>query len=376
MRYYIIAGEASGDLHGANLIKGLKQTNPQAEFRFWGGDLMAQAGGEESLVKHYKSTAFIGIIPILLNLKTILSQIAECKKDILAYNPDVVIFIDYPGFNMRMAKFCHQHNIRTFYYIAPKVWAWKEFRVKSIKKYVDKLFIIFPFEIEYFRRHAIEAIYEGNPLVDAIEEKISLLPTEEQFRKENNLGDKPLIALLSGSRRSELKHILPYMKELALHFKQYQFVVAGVSWLPKERYDDILEGSEVKYICDQTYALLKYSQAGAIASGTATLETAIIGLPQIVCYRGDRISVRVVKLLIKVPFVSLVNLIMGREVVRELLQWDLTIENGIEELKAILPGGDKREKILNDYNQLKSIIGGSGASLRFAQRMVNELKNG
>ncbi len=374
MKYYLIAGEASGDLHGSNLMKGLLKSDPQAEFRFWGGDKMAEVGGAEGLAKHYRQTSFFGVVDVLKHLPTILGQLGECERDVVDFAPDVLILIDYPGFNFKMAKFAHKKGIRTFYYISPKVWAWKERRVNLIRKYVDKLFIIFPFEIEYFRRRGIDTVYEGNPIVDSIDQTLASLPSEEQFRAENGLGDKRLVALLAGSRKNEIKKNLVFMVRLAAAHPEFQFVVAGVSWLEASLYEQYLEGSSVKFLTDKTYALLKYSDAAVVCSGTATLETALIGTPEVVCYRMDEFSYRVARAFVKIGFISLVNIIMGREVVKELIQHDMTVEKASSELRAILPGGVRYVQMKKDYDELAAIIGGVGASDRFAQRMVELLR--
>lgn len=314
MRYYLIAGEASGDLHGANLLKGLLKNDPKAEFRFWGGDAMAGVAGEGALAKHYKEASFFGVSEIISNLGTILRQLSECERDVLEFKPDVLILIDYPGFNFKMAKFAHLKGIKTFYYISPKVWAWKESRVKLIKKYVDKLFIIFPFEREYFAQRGIDACFEGNPLVDAVTEQMENVCSKDEFFDKWNLDkSKPVVALLAGSRRSEIQFNLPFMAELSRQFADYQFVVGGVAWLDRRLYDDVLEGSEVRYICNDTSALLKYAEAAVVTSGTATLETALIGTPELVCYRTTRLTAFLGRLLIKIRFISLVNLVMDRK---------------------------------------------------------------
>lgn len=375
MKYYLIAGEASGDLHGSNLMKGLKKADPEAEFRFLGGDRMAEVGGAENLVKHYKETSFMGFVEVARNLKTILGQIRECKKDVEQYAPDVLILIDYAGFNLRMAKFAKSIGIRTFFYIAPKVWAWKESRVKKIKKYVDQLFVIFPFEIEYFRKHGIEAIYEGNPIMDSITERISVVPDNERFLTENGLDKRPVIALLAGSRKSEINNNLPFMVELSHEYPQYQFVIAGVSWLDKGIYDKYTKGSDVRYVCDKTYELLSISDGAVVTSGTATLETGLLGVPEVVCYRANLATMLIANAFIKVPYVSLVNINLGRESVRELLQFQMNMRNATAELNAILPGGSQHERMMNDFTELRSLIGGAGASDRFARRMVDLLKN-
>lgn len=375
MKYYLIAGEASGDLHGSNLMKGLLKSDPDAVFRFWGGDKMASVGGAGNLAKHYKKASFFGVTEVIKNLGTVLSQLRECKEDVANFAPDVLILIDYPGFNFKIAKFAHERGLKVFYYISPKVWAWKESRVKRIKKYVDRLFIIFPFEIEYFRKRGVEAIYEGNPLVDSITEKLARIPSREQFLRENGLDGRPIVALLAGSRASEIKNNLPFMVELSGFFPNYQFVVAGVSWLDRSQYDSYLEGTPVRHVCDKTYELLKHSEAAVVTSGTATLETALIGTPEIVCYKSDAFSVLFGRIVIKVRFISLVNLIMDREAVRELIQSDMSMEKASAELKSILQGGDKRDKMLADFEELRAIVGGPGASDRFAARMVEELNS-
>ena len=374
MKYYLIAGEASGDLHGSNLMKGLLKADPEAQFRFWGGDRMAEVGGRENLAKHYRQTSFFGVSEILCNLRTILSQLSECQRDVMEFQPDVLICIDYPGFNFKMAKFAHTQGIRTFYYISPKVWAWKERRVERIRKYVDKLFIIFPFEVEYFRGKGIEAIYEGNPIVDSIAQTLAVLPDEKTFRLENGLDERPIVALLAGSRKSEIGRNLHFMAALAEAHKEWQFVVAGVSWQPEELYKNLLGDSPVKVLTDKTYGLLKYSTAAVVCSGTATLETALIGTPEVVCYRMDEFSYRVAKAFVKIGFISLVNIIMKREVVRELIQHDMTVENASEELRKIIASGEKHERMMADYAELQAIVGGEGASDRFAARMVELLK--
>lgn len=375
MRYYLIAGEASGDLHGANLIAGLKKSDPQAEFRFWGGDKMAAEAGANALAMHYKKNAFFGFTQVVMNARTILSQIKQCKADILDYAPDVVILIDYPGFNFKIAKFAHERGLKTFYYISPKVWAWKESRVKQIKRYVDKLFIIFPFEVEYFRERGIETIYEGNPLVDAIEQKRGEWADKETFCRRNALDpQRPIVALLAGSRASEIGYNLPFMASLAERFPDYQFVVGGVSWLDRSLYDKAIGEGRIAYVKDQTYELLANAQAAVVTSGTATLETALIGTPEVVCYRMDPLTAAIGRMVVKIRFISLVNLIMDREVVRELIQGDMTIENAETELRAIMPDGAKHSKMTDDYAALRDVVGGSGASERFAARMVEILK--
>lgn len=374
MKYYLIAGEPSGDLHGANLIEGLKLSDPQAGFRFWGGDKMAEAGGAENLRKHYRETSFFGIVQVIRNYGTIRRQIRECKEDILAYAPDALILIDYPGFNMRMAEFAHRHGIRTFYYIAPKVWAWREWRVRSIQKYVDRLFVIFPFECKYFPKHGIEPVFEGNPLVDAIEHRRKSLPSREEFVAEHGLDERPIVALLAGSRRGEISDNLPMMADLARQFPGMQFVVAGVPWIDRALYAKAIGDAPVRYLCDCTYELLHSASAAIVTSGTATLETALFGVPEVVVYRTLWINIKLRPYVLKVPYVSLVNLNLGRESVREIIQSGYDTAEAVAELRAILPGGGKRQRMLDDFDELRRIIGGPGASDRFARRMVDELK--
>ena len=374
MRYYLIAGEPSGDLHGANLIKGLLKADPEAEFRFWGGDLMAAAGGRDNLRKHYNETSFFGIVQVVKNLGTIRRQMRECQSDVAEFAPDVLILVDYPGFNMKMARWAKEHGIRTFYYIAPKVWAWREWRVKAIRKYVDRLFIIFPFERTYFPKHGIEPVFEGNPLVDAIESRRASLPTPDEFRRRNGLDERPIIALLAGSRRGEIRANLPLMALLSKRFPEHQFVVAGVAWIDRALYDQYMAGSDIRYVCDQTYETLAAAEAAVVTSGTATLETALLGIPEAVVYRTVWWQVWLRPYVLKVPWVSLVNLNLGREAVAELIQSDLSVERAEQELRAIVAGGSKRGKMLADFDCLRTVIGGPGASDRFAARMVGELE--
>ncbi len=374
MKYFLIAGEPSGDLHGANLMRGLIEADPDAEFRFWGGDKMAEVGGRENLGLHYRESSFFGFAQVILNLKTILRQLKDCKTQIADFQPDVVILIDYAGFNLKIAKFAKESGIKSYFYIAPKVWAWDESRIKRIKKYVDELFIIFPFEQEYFRKHGIEAHFEGNPLVDAIAAKCKNLPTRTEFICENNLADKPIVALLSGSRAGEIKANLPLMRRIAEEFVDYQFVVAGVDWLDREAYDKWLIGSDITFVEGQTYELLTHAAAAVVTSGTATLETALIGTPQVVVFRIPWYQVVLKPIFLKIPFVSLVNINLGREAVREILQSSLDPTCVTDALCKILPGGKGREKVLSDYAELSQIIGDKDASHRFAHRMVELLK--
>ena len=374
MKYFLIAGEPSGDLHGANLIKGLRKADPAAEFRFWGGDLMAAAGGAQNLCKHYRETSFFGVVQVLRNLGTIRRQMRECREEVAAWQPDVLILVDYPGFNMKMARWAHARGIRTFYYIAPKVWASREGRIRALRRDVDRLFVIFPFECDYFPRHGIEPLFEGNPLVDALEARRAALPTPEEVRRRNGLDRRPIIALLAGSRRSEIRKNLPLMARLAQRFEGWQFVVAGVPWLDRALYEEAAAGSGIRYVCDQTYETLLAAEAAVVTSGTATLETALLGTPEVVVYRLPAIEYRCMPLVVRCPWISLVNLNLGREPVAEVLQPNLDTTRAERELRAILPGGEKRERMLADFRELRTVIGGPGASDRVAARMVALLR--
>jgi lipid-A-disaccharide synthase len=372
MKYFIIAGEPSGDLHGSNLIRGLKLADREAEILCWGGELMQQSGG--NLLMHYRKLAFMGFVTILLNIRTIAKNMTLCKNQIIEHHPDVVILIDYPGFNLRIARFAKSLGIRVFYYISPKIWAWKESRIKRIKRDVDKMSIILPFEVDYYRKHNIEVEYQGNPLVDEIERKKLAFKSQADLRKSLDIDDRPVIALLAGSRKHEIKHILPEMLKVVKYFPEYQFVLAGVRNLPESIYRNIIRSNPVKIVTDKTYEILCLAHAALIKSGTATLETALIGVPQVVCYKGDFFSMLIAWMVIKVKYISLVNLIMDFEVIKELIQFDLTENNLLTELKAIIHEGARREKMLNDYESLRKKLGPAGASVRIAADMVNSLK--
>ncbi len=374
MKYYIIAGEPSGDLHGSNLMKGIRKSDSEAEFRFFGGDMMAEVGGRENLVKHYREMSFFGFVQVAMNIRTILSQMGDCCRDIMAYQPDVVILIDYPGFNIKIAEFAHSKGIPVHYYIAPKVWAWKEHRVKALKKFVDKLYIIFPFEKEYFRTKGIEPHFEGNPIMDAIEARCSAAPAEADFRREYGLDERPIVALLAGSRVSEIKANLRFMAQLAERMPEKQFVVAGVGWIAREQYEAFTKDMPVKFVCDKTYELLQISEAAVVTSGTATLETALIGIPELVVYGIPWFYEKCKPYLLKIPYVSLVNLNLQREAVREMVVYKPSVDEAEKELRSIMIGGEKREKMLSDFAELRAIIGGSGASDRFAEDIVKTLK--
>ena len=366
MKYYIIAGEASGDLHGSNLMKALQQKDSQAEFRFWGGDLMQKQGG--TLVKHYRDLAFMGFLEVAKNLKTILNNIKFCKEDIKKHKPDVLILVDYPGFNLRIAKFAKELGIKVVYYISPQLWAWKEGRVEIIKKYVDEMMVILPFEKDFYLKHGVESHFVGHPLLDAISnlEEVNLL----NFKKENGLSDKEIIALLPGSRKQEVEKMLEMMLSVRPHFQNYQFVIAGAPSLDKDFYEKYVD-ENVHFVSNKTYDLLRCSKAALVTSGTATLETALLNIPEVVCYRGSKISYAIAKRLVKnIKYISLVNLIMDREVVKELIQNELNTKNLVSELNLILEG-EKREKMLQDFHLLREKLGGKGASDKAADVILS-----
>ena len=374
MKYYIIVGEPSGDLHGSNLMRGLQAEDSEAQFRFWGGDKMAEVGGAENLAKHYRETSFFGIAQVLRNLKTIFGQIDECKRDIEAYNPDVVILIDYPSFNMRIAKWAKERGMKVYYYIAPKVWAWKEWRVNEIRKYVDRLYTIFPFETEYFRSKGIEPIFCGNPLCDSIAQYKAQMPSREEYLRECGLDERPIVALLAGSRRSEIKDNLADMVAISRNFPEYQFVVTAVPWIEREMYDAVLANTAVKVVCNKTYDTLVYAESAIVTSGTATLETALIGTPEIVLYHIPKLYEWLRPIVLKIPYISLVNINLNRECVREIVVNKIDVEAVSEELRAILEGGSRRAKMLADFAELQEMMGGEGSSHRVAQDIVKSLK--
>ncbi|UZT95909.1 lipid-A-disaccharide synthase [Chryseobacterium fluminis] len=362
MKYYIIAGEASGDLHGSNLIKALKQKDSHAEFRFWGGDLMAAQGG--IMVKHYKDLAFMGFLEVAKNLRTILNNIKFCKEDIRNHRPDILILVDYPGFNLRIAKFAKELGIKVIYYISPQLWAWKEGRVEVIRKYVDEMMVILPFEEDFYKKHGVHSHFVGHPLLDAISDLKDI--NIENFKSENRLNEKEIIALLPGSRKQEVEKMLDIMLSVRPYFKEYQFVIAGAPSLPKEFYQKYTD-ENVHFVSNRTYDLLRCSKAALVTSGTATLETALLNIPEVVCYRGSKISYAIAKRLVKnISYISLVNLIMDREVVKELIQNNLNTKNLVEELRKIIDG-EKRIGILKEYELLRQKLGGSGASEKAAE---------
>ncbi len=373
-KYYIIAGEASGDLHGSNLMKELKQADANADFRFFGGDLMEQVGG--TLVKHYREMAFMGIINVLLNLKTIKRNMELCKNDIQDFQPDVLILIDYPGFNLRIAKFAKQKNIRVFYYISPKIWAWKEYRIKKIKAFVDEMFTIFPFETGFYKKHNFNVRYVGNPLLDSITDFKKRALSFDEFREKNGLDDRPVIALLAGSRVQEIKSTLPLMVRINALFPDFQFVVGGVKSVGDKLYNTYLQESDIKVIYDQTYDLLNNAYAALVASGTAALETALFNVPQTVIYKlegGWLLDFIMRNFVIKTIGVSLPNIIMNEEIIVELVQKKMTFRNVKAEMKQLLFNKEYREKIFADYGRLKKLMGEPGCSKRAAEQMVKLL---
>ena len=372
MKYFIVAGEKSGDLHGSNLIRGIKLADSNAEILCWGGELMDEAGGK--LLMHYRRLAFMGYVAVVKNLGAIFKNMSLCRKQIKEFAPDAVILIDFPGFNLKIAEYAKSIHIKVFYYISPKIWAWKEYRVKKIKKVVDRMFIIFPFEVDFYRKHNIHVEYYGNPLVDEIERKKDLLGDRQKLKDSLGLDEKPVIAILAGSRKDEVKHILPQMVVAARKFKGYQFVLAGVKNLPAELYYKIIGNEEIKVITDKTYELLWIAEAALVKSGTSTLEAALMGTPQVVCYSADPISVAIASRLVDIKFISLVNLILDRQVVKELIQNQNNAENISAELEKIIKGGSGREKMLSDYADLGKKLGPAGASERIALEMVKLLK--
>ncbi|MCF8299028.1 MAG: lipid-A-disaccharide synthase [Saprospiraceae bacterium] len=373
MKYYIIAGEASGDLHASNLIKELKLKDSNSDFRCWGGDLMEKQGGV--LVKHYRDLAFMGFVEVLFNLKTILGNISFCKKDILDFKPDALILVDYPGFNLRIAEFAKNEGIKVFYYISPQIWAWKQSRVKKIQRDVDKMFVILPFEKEFYKNHNVDVDFVGHPLLDAIS-NYSEKSDITSFRTDNDLGDKPIIAILPGSRKQEITKMLPIMLSVIEEFSDYQFVIAGASSVPIELYQSIIKNSKVKIIIDKTYDILRSAKAGLITSGTATLETALFELPEVVCYKANYLSYKIAKSIVKIKYISLANLVMDREIVKELVQNNLNKKNIILELKELLNNENKRKEISGNYKLLKEKLGGGGASEKTASLIYLDLVKG
>jgi lipid-A-disaccharide synthase len=368
VKYYLIAGEASGDLHGSNLIRAIYRHDPGAVVRCWGGDRMQEAGGK--LVKHYKEMSFMGFLEVLANLPKIFRNLSFCKKDIETFKPDALIFIDFSGFNLRIAEWAHKKGYRTHYYISPQVWASREGRVRKIKRDIDAMYVILPFEKDFYeKKHGMPVEFVGHPLIDALEARPDTDP--QAFRKQNGLSpEKPIIALLPGSRPQEIATMLPVMLSLTPRYPQYQFVIAGAPSTPVEFYTPFLKDREAGLVINQTYPLLNSAHAALVTSGTATLETALLGVPQVVCYKGNWISYQIAKRLITLEYISLVNLIMDRQVVTELIQEDLNPENLAKELDSIL-SGPGREAQLSACSELREKLGGTGASDQAAQLIVD-----
>lgn len=376
MKYYLIVGEASGDLHASNLMKALKEVDAKAEFRYFGGDLMSAVGGD--LVRHYRDTAFMGVLPVLMNLRTIFSNMRCCKRDIIDWKPDVLILVDYPGFNLSIAEYIHKNSdIPVYYYISPKIWAWKEYRIKNIKRDVDELFSILPFEVDFFAKHKYPIHYIGNPCVDAVASFLNDdKETTEAFVKAEGFTDKPIVALLAGSRKREIESNLPLMLEAVKAFPQYQPVIAGAPGIDTSFYAPYLS-NDVKILYGATYRLLKHSEVALVTSGTATLETALFRVPQVVCFATPmpKLYSWLKKNFLKVKFISLVNLIAGSEVVTELVAADMCLKNIIAELEKLLPGRKERAVMLKEYDRIIDILGEAGASQRAASIMVGCIKN-
>ena len=414
MKYYIIAGEASGDLHGSNLMKGIYAEDPQAEIRFWGGDLMeavwsgfqnnpshsfgagpspcGQGGStvlettphlKSGLVRHYKEGAVMGFVEVLMKARKLLDNVSFCKKDILAWKPNVVILIDYPGFNFKIAEFAHKAGFKVFYYIAPKVWASREGRIRKLKEYVDKLFIVFPFEKPYFDAKGIEYIYKGNPLVDAVDNSAAMNESREDFLKRNSLKDSPVIAMLAGSRKGEISTMMPVLTEFAakMHelpeYSDYQFIIAGAPARQMKDYSDWINAGNsgfIKVIFGETQSIIRHAEAGVINSGTASLETALFGTPQVVGYIMNPITFWLAKRLVKVRYISLGNLIVDKFAFKEFLQNDCNPDALVHEVRELIENTDRREAMISDYSEIRSRLGGTGASAAVAKAMLEELK--
>ena len=374
MRYYIVAGEASGDLHASNLIKAIREEDPAAQFRGCGGDLMQQVGAD--LLMHYKDMAFMGFWEVFVHLPEVLGNIKHCKADILEWKPDVLVLVDYPGFNLRVAKFAKEHHIKVVYYISPQIWAWKKVRIKQIKRDVDEMMVILPFEKDFYAKHGMDVHYVGHPLLDAVSRDLPEREDVRNFKTNNQLDNRPIIALLPGSRKQEINAILPQMLQMVERFPQYQFVVSTVSWLPKELYDKHLQGYDVIRICDQTYPLLANAKAAIVASGTATLETAMIGTPQVVCYAGSELSYLIAKHLISgINYISLPNLIMDAPVVTELIQHDYNTERLQKELRLITEDDANIAAMKAQYEELYTRLGNGSASQKAAAVVIQTAKN-
>jgi len=375
MKYYLIAGEASGDLHGSNLMKALKSADSNAEFRFFGGDLMQAV--DDGLVKHYREMAFMGILDVVMNIRTIKRNMEFCKKDLIEFQPDVLILIDYPGFNLRIAEFAKQKNIKVHYYISPKLWAWKEYRVKKVKAFVDEMFTIFPFETAFYKKHDFDVTYVGNPLMDALDSFEQTAQKKEEFYSRNGLDNRPVVALLSGSRIKEIQRILPVMIAASKGYSEFQFVIAGVSSMDKNVYKDIVGDKKIPVVYDQTYDILKNAFAAVVASGTAALETALFNVPQTVLYKvegGLLVDVVMRNFVLKTEWVSLPNIILGKPAVVELIQKDMTLVKVRAELNRLLFDYQYRSEMVANYTTLKRLMGKPGCSIRAAEEMIQSLR--
>ena len=379
-RIYIITGEASGDLHGSNLVKELIKQNSEntdstkIDIRFWGGDLMTEAVGHPP-VKHIRELAFMGFLEVVKNLRTIFRNISECKKDVEAFKPDALVLIDYPGFNIRMAEWAKSKGIKTIYYISPKIWAWKQSRVHKIKRIIDHMFVILPFEKEFYKRFDYPVEYVGNPLIDAILQYEEIKLSRDTFIQKNNLKSEPIIAILPGSRKQEVRLKLPVMLQAVKNMTGYQIVIAGAPSLDPSFYSEFIQSDSVHIVHGKTYDLLSASEAAIVTSGTATLEAAILNIPQVVCYKTSGISYAIAKRLIKIKYISLVNLIMDKEVVRELIQHACNPDSIRYELSLLLKGGENREKMLAEYSKMRKILGEGGASQKVAQSLLKTIQD-
>ena len=379
MKYYIIAGEASGDLHGSNLIKGIRAEDSQAEIRFWGGDLMAAAAPGSTLVRHYKEGAVMGFVEVLAKAGKLLKNVSFCKKDILDWNPDVVILIDYPGFNFKIAEFAHKTGFKVFYYIAPKVWASREGRIRKLKAFVDKLFIVFPFEKPYFDAKGIDYIYKGNPLVDAVDNSDAMSESHSDFIRRAGLEDSPFIAMLAGSRKGEISTMMPVLTEFAarMHalpqYAGYQFIIAGAPARNAKDYEPYLTDENRKYIkilFGETQSIIRHAEAAVVNSGTASLETVLFNTPQVVGYITNPITYWIARKIVKIRYISLGNLIVDKLAFKELIQGDCTAEKIMTEIRALIEDAEHRGKMLSDYSEIRNALGGSGASAAVAKAMI------
>jgi lipid-A-disaccharide synthase len=370
LKYYIIAGEASGDLHASNLIEKIKKFDTQASFRGWGGDLMIKNG--VTIVKHIRDLAFMGLVEVIANIRTIRKNFRICQNDLISYKPNVLILVDYPGFNLRIAKFAKKNGLKVFYYISPTVWAWHQSRVEQVRKYVDKMYVILPFEKDFYKKFGVDVEYAGHPLLDAIEKYSKNKVSSVDFCLNNKLNKKQIIAIIPGSRKQEIKRKLPVMISAAKNFPDYQFVITGAPSIDKSYYELFIKETSFPVLFNQTYDVLSYAHAAMVTSGTATVETALFNVPQVVCYKTVPLTFFIAKFLVKIKYISLVNIILNKLAIIELIQGDLTVSNLTEQMNIIIKG-DKRDQVLKDYNEFNKLLGGPGASERIAELMVNNL---